>query len=227
MRYPLTRIAFTTCRTAPRPHSSRRLRRTWRRTPILRAVNNSAASLFTIGHSTHPLADFLALLRESAIECLADIRRLPGSRAFPQFDSPALRASLHEAGIDYVHMADLGGRRGRTAPKGDRRNGLWRNTSFRYYADYALTPPFAAALAELEARAARQRCALMCAEAVWWRCHRRIVTDHLLARGHAVFHIMGPGKVVAATLTPGARVAHGCVTYPPADAPLNTDRADA
>lgn len=157
------------------------------------------------------------LLDESHVACVVDVRRLPGSRAFPQYDADALRESLAQAGIDYVHMTALGGRRGRSLPADDMRNALWRNASFRHYADYALTPPFAGALQQLEARAEQQRCALMCAEAVWWRCHRRIIADHLLARGHTVCHIMAPGKVVPATLTPGARVENGSVTYPPTD----------
>lgn len=171
-------------------------------------------SIFTIGHSSRPLTDFLALLAESAVACVADVRRLPGSRAFPQYDADALRESLAQAGIDYVHMAALGGRRRRSLPADDTRNAMWRNASFRRYADYALTPDFAEGLAQLEARARRQCCAVMCAEAVWWRCHRRIIADHLIARGWKVMHIMGPDKIVPATLTPGAHVANGEVTYP-------------
>ncbi len=169
--------------------------------------------IFTIGHSNRPLADFLALLAESAIECVVDVRRLPGSRACPQYDADALTASLAEVGIDYVHMTALGGRRGRTLPGDDTRNAMWRNASFRRYADYALGEDFAEGLADLEARAKRQRCTVMCAEAVWWRCHRRIIADHLLARGWQVMHIMGPGKVTEASLTPGAKVDGNEVTY--------------
>ncbi|HET7267037.1 MAG TPA: DUF488 domain-containing protein [Oleiagrimonas sp.] len=172
------------------------------------------SSVFTIGHSSRPLDEFMALLDESRIACVIDVRRLPGSRAFPQYDAGALRESLARVDIDYMHMDALGGRRGRSLPKDDTRNAMWRNASFRRYADYALTEPFRDALVQLETRAACERCALMCAEAVWWRCHRRIITDHLLAHGHEVFHIMGPGKVVAASMTPGARVAGGHVTYP-------------
>lgn len=170
--------------------------------------------IFTIGHSNHPLADFLALLAESAIACVVDVRRLPGSRAFPQYDADALRESLAQTGIDYVHMASLGGRRGRSLPAEDTRNAMWRNASFRRYADYALTPDFAEGLEQLEARAARQRCAVMCAEAVWWRCHRRIISDYLLARGRTVLHLMGGERVEPARLTPGARPEDGKVLYP-------------
>lgn len=180
------------------------------------AVTHTREPVFTIGHSSRPLPDFLALLAESHIACVVDVRSLPGSRAFPQYDAEALRQSLAEVDIGYVHMKALGGRRSRSLPKDDLRNAMWRNASFRHYADYALGESFAEALATFETHAARERCTLMCAEAVWWRCHRRIITDHLLARGHAVFHIMAPGKVMAATLTPGARVANATVTYPSA-----------
>ncbi|HEX7341989.1 MAG TPA: DUF488 domain-containing protein [Rhodanobacteraceae bacterium] len=180
-------------------------------------MSHTRLPIFTIGHSTRPLADFLALLAESRIACVVDVRSLPGSRAFPQYDADALRASLAQAGIGYAYMPALGGRRGRSLPMGDARNALWHNASFRHYADYACTSPFAEALCEFEVHAARERCVLMCAEAVWWRCHRRIIADHLLARGQAVWHIMAPGKVVPATLTPGARVTAEMVTYPPND----------
>lgn len=185
----------------------------------------SSLTFFSIGHSNRPLPDFLALLAESRVEGIVDVRSLPGSRAFPQYDADALAGSLAQEGRSYVHMPALGGRRGRSLPADDMRNALWRNASFRRYADYALSPAFALALDQLEARALQQRCALMCAEAVWWRCHRRIIADHLLARGHDVFHIMGPGKVIGASLTPGACVCDGEVTYPPAgDAPVSGSR---
>jgi uncharacterized protein (DUF488 family) len=171
--------------------------------------------IFTIGHSSRTLAEFLGLLAESGIRALVDVRSFPGSRAYPHFNSEALAESLAHAGVDYAHAPQLGGRRKAVLPSDDLRNAMWRNKSFRYYADYALSPAFAAALDDLEARAARQRCAVMCAEAVWWRCHRRIIADHLLARGHPVYHIMGPSKVEAATLTPDARTNDGVVTYPP------------
>ncbi len=180
-------------------------------------AGSSSSTIFTIGHSSRPLPEFLSLLDAAQIDCVVDVRRLPGSRAFPQYDANALTGSLRHAGHDYVHIPGLGGRRGRTLPTDDMRNALWRHASFRHYADYALSPAFRQALAELEALAQRQRCAVMCAEAVWWRCHRRIIADYLLARGHAVWHIMGPGKIVAADLTPGAMVADDAVTYPPAE----------
>lgn len=170
--------------------------------------------VFTIGHSTRPLPAFMALLEEQKIGCLIDVRRLPGSRAFPQYDSARLHQSLHDMGVAYVWAQTLGGRRARSLPADDPRNAWWQNASFRHYADYALGPAFAAAIARLERRVYKTRCAVMCAEAVWWRCHRRIIADHLLARGHQVLHIMGPGKVPAAAMSAGARYRDGVVTYP-------------
>lgn len=180
-------------------------------------MSGTVSTIYTIGHSTRSGAQLVALLRESAIERLVDIRRFPASRRWPQFGKAALQASLNAAGIDYAWLGDaLGGRRNRLFPKDDTRNALWQNASFRYYADYALTADFAAGLAALEKLADEKRCAIMCSEAVWWRCHRRIVTDHLIARGHPVRHIMAPGHVTEASLTPGAVPAGGSVTYPPA-----------
>lgn len=174
-------------------------------------------TLFTVGHSNRTLVEFTALLSASEIACVVDVRSQPGSRAYPHFDSEALAVSLPAAGIAYLPMPALGGRRQRSLPKADTRNAMWRNRSFRYYADYALSDAFAEALAHLRRRGREKRTTIMCAEAVWWRCHRRIITDHLLAQGDRVEHIMGPGQVTTATLTPGARVADSRVTYPPAD----------
>jgi len=173
----------------------------------------SGDTVFTIGHSNRPFADFLALLRASRIDCVVDVRRFPGSRAMPQYDGEALREALAAAGIGYCHLAALGGRR-KAAP-GDARNALWENAGFRAYAGYALTAPFRAGLRELEALARTQRCALMCAEAVWWRCHRRIIADYLLADGRQVLHILGPGKVEPGALTPGAQPTAEGILYPP------------
>lgn len=180
-------------------------------------------SVFTIGHSTRSIDEFIALLEASRIERLVDVRSFPGSRRLPHFNSEALAESLAAASIDYTWMKDLGGRRKRSLPREDTRNAMWENQSFRNYADYALSAAFNTALGELEALAAAQRCAIMCSEAVWWRCHRRIVTDHLLARGHAVEHILGPGQIKPATLTPGAQVAAGGVIYPAAQMTLDMD----
>lgn len=159
------------------------------------------------------MAELIALLAEARSDLLADIRAFPRSRSNPQFNGPVLQESLAESGVAYRYLPALGGRRhGR---KADSPNMLWRNESFRAYADYAGTAEFRAGLEELCALAAGHRCAIMCAEAVWWRCHRRIVADYLLAAGFEVIHILGPGKLTPATLTPGAREsADGGLVYP-------------
>lgn len=176
---------------------------------------DAPGTIFTIGHSTRSLAEFVALLREAGIALLVDVRSFPRSRTNPQFNPETLAPALAAAGIGYRHLPALGGRRGRRRDAPPSPNGLWRTAAFRNYADYAMTEPFRAGLAELLTLAREQRTAMMCAEAVWWRCHRRIITDHLLARGIPVAHIMGPGKIDAATQTPGARPQpDGTVLYP-------------
>ena len=174
--------------------------------------------VFTIGHSNRPVAELIALLAGATADLVADIRAFPRSRANPQFNGPALQEELAAAGMGYRYLPALGGRRhGR---RQDSPNMLWRNDSFRAYADYAGTPEFRAGLEELCALAGERRCAIMCAEAVWWRCHRRIIADYLLAGGETVFHILGPKKIeparlTPATLTPGARRSDdGGLVYP-------------
>jgi len=170
---------------------------------------------FTVGHSNRSLEAFVALLRDAEVGFLADIRKLPGSRTFPQFNAEPLEAALAAVQISYAHVAALGGRRGKAREATRGQNDYWTNTSFRNYADYALTQPFQAGLQDLIEHARRCPCALMCAEAVWWRCHRRIVADYLLARGETVFHIMGEGRMEPARLTPGAVVQlDGTLLYP-------------
>ncbi|MEO6878272.1 MAG: DUF488 domain-containing protein, partial [Gemmatimonadaceae bacterium] len=163
-------------------------------------------TIFTIGHSTRTIAEFVALLQQVDVDLLVDVRSIPGSRAMPQFNSDTLPGSLAAAGIGYQHLRALGGRRHRGKGAPPSTNTFWRVLAFRAYADYAETDAFRAGLVELLALARAHRCAIMCAEAVWWRCHRRIITDYLLARGVPVEHIMGLGQVTAATLTPGAQV---------------------
>jgi uncharacterized protein (DUF488 family) len=160
-------------------------------------------TVFTIGHSTRPLDEFTALLREAGVDLVVDIRTVPRSRANPQYNRETLADQLRLVGIGYRHVAALGGLRGRRKD-GASANTLWRNDGFRNYADYAATPAFRAGLAELRALERDRVPALMCAEAVWWRCHRRIVADYLLAAGDEVVHIMGAGKLEPAQLTPGA-----------------------
>ena len=161
-------------------------------------------SVFTIGHSSRSITDFIALLAESKVGLLVDVRSIPRSRAMPQFNSDSLAESLAVENIDYRHLAALGGRRHHKKGAPPSPNTLWRVAAFRNYADYAATDAFRAGLEELIALGSRQNCAIMCAEAVWWRCHRRIIADYLIARGIPVNHIMSRGKMTPATLTPGA-----------------------
>ena len=161
-------------------------------------------SIYTIGHSTHALPEFIALLQSADVAFLVDVRTIPRSRTNPQFNYDTLPASLQKADIGYRHVAALGGLRSRQKTHADSPNSFWTNTSFRNYADYALGESFRKGLAELESLAATHTCAIMCAEAVWWRCHRRIIADYLLSDGYPVFHIMGPGKIDAARMTEGA-----------------------
>jgi uncharacterized protein (DUF488 family) len=179
--------------------------------------------IFTIGHSTRPVGELIALLREAAVELLVDVRSVPRSRANPQFNTDALPVPLAVAGINYRHLASLGGLRHHPKGAPASPNTLWRNDAFRNYSDYAATPAFRAGLDALCDLADRQRCAIMCAEAVWWRCHRRIVSDYLLTRGRPVLHIMEPGKHDKAALTQGAQpLPDGTILYadPPSPAAI-------
>ena len=174
-------------------------------------------TIFTIGHSTRHLDEFVALLRQSGVTLLVDVRSVPRSRAVPQFNEDTLPAALAREGIGYRHLPALGGRRHHRRDAPPSPNGLWRVAAFRAYADYAGSAEFRGGVDELRTLAAHDRCAIMCAEAVWWRCHRRIVADHWLAGGGQVEHILGPGRIVPAALTPGARVTTvGAVIYPSA-----------
>jgi uncharacterized protein (DUF488 family) len=174
-----------------------------------------AIRIDTIGHSTRPLDAFVALLRENAVELLVDVRSIPRSRTNPQFNADTLPGALAPDGIAYRHIKTLGGLRGRRRDDEPSQNGYWENAAFRNYADYAMGGDFRAGLDELLGLAATRHCAIMCAEAVWWRCHRRIITDYLLARGIAVRHIMAPGKAEPAKPTPGMQEsAAGTLIYP-------------
>ena len=171
--------------------------------------------LFTVGHSTHPLAGLLDLLGRHGIAALADVRRFPGSRKHPHFHRDSLAVSLPAAGVEYRWFEALGGRRQKSSSGGSRNLGL-RNESFRNYADYMATPEFREAIGQLLALARQKRTAVMCAEGLFWRCHRRLVSDYLLTRGVTVFHIMPAGDLRPHTLTAGARVEDGELSYPPA-----------
>lgn len=152
---------------------------------------NATGTVWTIGHSTREVADFVALLREHAIRRLVDVRRFPGSRRHPQFGSDVLAATLREVGIDYLHAEALGGRR---RPRPDSRNGVWRNLAFRGYADHMADADYRAALAEVAAAAPDTRQCLMCAERLWWQCHRSMIADDLVLHGRDVVHVLDPGK---------------------------------
>ncbi len=172
---------------------------------------------FTIGHSNRSLDAFLELLNEAQIQLVADIRTVPRSRTNPQFNKATLPETLAAQGIAYEHMAALGGLRGKAKATPPGVNGLWTNESFHNYADYALTSQFEDGLKQLREKGRRQRCTIMCSEAVWWRCHRRIVADYLLAAGEQVFHIMAKGRMEPARLTAGAVIeASNRVAYPAA-----------
>lgn len=170
---------------------------------------------FTIGHSNRSLEEFIELLRGAEIGLLEDIRTIPRSRANPQFNENTLPASLAACDISYERVAALGGLRGKSKTIARDVNAFWTNESFHNYADYALSDAFRAGLDRLIEQGRKRRTAIMCSEAVWWRCHRRIVADHLIARGESVFHIMGKGRIEPARLTAGAAVqAGGEVVYP-------------
>jgi len=156
----------------------------------------------------------VALLQQVTVELVVDVRAFPRSRTNPQFNADTLPESLAAVGIGYRHLRALGGRRHHGADAPPSPNTLWRNRSFRNYADYADTDEFRVALDELRSLSLERRCAIMCSEAVWWRCHRRIIADYLLADGISVGHIMGPNSIQPARLTPGAhRLRGGALIY--------------
>lgn len=168
-------------------------------------------TIYTIGHSTRTLDAFLALLHAHQISQLADVRTVPKSRRHPHFAGEALAQTLPAAGIAYRHVAALGGLR---KPRKDSRNTAWRHESFRGYADHMETPAFQRALDELIGWSGAQPTVVMCAEAVWWQCHRQLIADALVARAVEVRHIMSAGAAPLHTLTAFARVDDGRVTYP-------------
>ena len=167
-------------------------------------------TIFTIGHSTRTLEEFITLLKNSDIQLLADIRSYPGSKRFPHFNKEALQKTLPEQGIAYQHFPALGGRR-KTSK--DSKNTAWKNTAFRGYADYMETDDFKNAITELEAAAQKQTTAYMCSEAVWWSCHRSLVSDHLKLKGWKVIHIMGENKSQEHPYTSPAKIVNGKLSY--------------
>lgn len=175
------------------------------------ASESPAVVIHTIGHSTRRVDDFLGLLEEHAVGMVADVRTMPRSRFNPQFNGDVLAASLAFAGIEYLHLSELGGFR---KAKIDSENIGWRNASFRGYADYMLTDEFQSVLNHLIELATERRVAIMCAEAVPWRCHRLLIADALTVRGHHVEHIIGVSGSRPHVLTSFARVKYDRLTYP-------------
>ncbi|CAN5833872.1 DUF488 domain-containing protein [soil metagenome] len=170
----------------------------------------SPKTIWTIGHSTHPFDEFVEMLMAFNIESVVDIRSFPGSRKFPQFNKEALEIYLPQNNIRYVHLKTLGGRR---KAKPDSQNTSWRHAAFRGYADYMETDEFKDGIKELEKIALKQRTAYMCSEAVWWRCHRSMVSDYLKVKGWKVMHIMGSKKASEHPYTSPAKIVDGKLSY--------------
>jgi uncharacterized protein (DUF488 family) len=177
------------------------------------AMTPSDLVVFTIGHSTRPLEEFIGLLRAHEVDLLVDVRKMPRSRRNPQFNRDTLPAALKEVGIGYMDMPDLGGLRRRTK---NSPNGGWKNPSFQAFADYMQTPEFDSGVRELIDSAQEHRACIMCAEAVPWRCHRSLIADALVIRGIHVEHIIGAGRTLEHVLKPLAHVEGLRITYPPA-----------
>jgi uncharacterized protein (DUF488 family) len=167
-------------------------------------------TIWTIGHSTHPIEEFLRLLDAHRIEAIADVRRFPGSRKHPQFGREAFESTLTAHGIAYLWLPELGGRR---QPSPQSPNTAWRNAAFRGYADHMASEEFAGGMAKLLALASSTRTAILCAEAVWWRCHRALISDELCARGIAVMHIADEQHTTPHPLTAPARIVDGRLSY--------------
>lgn len=170
-------------------------------------------AFFTIGHSNRSVDEFIDLLKEAEIDLVVDVRTVAGSRSNPQFNAEALRKELEENQIGYVHLPVLGGLRGKSRSVSPTTNAFWQNESFRNFADYATTPQFREGLKELMNLGKRHRVAIMCAEAVWWRCHRSMIADQLCVQGVRVMHIMDDGHVVLHPMTSPARVVDGRLVY--------------
>jgi uncharacterized protein (DUF488 family) len=167
--------------------------------------------IWTIGHSTRAIDDFISLLKENEINLLVDVRAWPGSKRYPQFNKDTLAESLNAHGIRYEHFPELGGKR---KSKPDSRNTAWRNASFRGYADYMETEQFQKGIERLlEVAAEAGPTAIMCAEAVWWRCHRSLIADYLKARGVEVLHVLGANKVEPHPYTSASRIVNGELSY--------------
>jgi uncharacterized protein (DUF488 family) len=164
-------------------------------------------TFFTIGHSTRSAAELIAILQGSGVAVLADVRAIPRSRTNPQFNRDRLPHTLGEHAIEYVHIPELGGRRGRTLDVSP--NTFWQNQSFRNFADYAMTDKFGEGFMKLQQIGGAEPCAIMCSELLWWRCHRRIIADYVMLAGHSVVHILDSTKQEEARPTPQARRTDG------------------
>ncbi len=169
-------------------------------------------TIWTIGHSTRTIDEFIKMLQSFSIGQLVDVRHFPGSRKYPHFNKEALDSALSNVSIKYEHLESLGGRR---KPRTDSRNTLWRHPAFRGYADYMETPEFSKGIGKLEALAMIANTAYMCSEAVWWRCHRSLISDLLKAKGWVVQHIMDVGKATEHPFTAAARIVDGKLSYIP------------
>lgn len=167
-------------------------------------------TVWTVGHSTYPLDQFIALLRSAQITAVVDVRRFPGSRRYPQYNQQPLAESLAAVDIQYVAAPELGGRR---TARPDSPNTAWRNASFRGYADYMDMPAFAAGVERVIALAVEHRTALMCSEAVWWRCHRALISDYLKIRGYSILHLLAPSKQEQHPYTSAAHVVDNRLSY--------------
>lgn len=173
-------------------------------------MDTQTGTLWSIGHSTRPFEVFAGMLGEARIEVLADVRRYAGSRRNPQYSVEAMAESLAQVGIEYVSMPDLGGRR---TARPDTPHTAWRNAAFRGYADYMDTPEYAKARDRLAGIALRRRTAVMCAEAMWWQCHRSLICDDFKASGWEVLHLLSPGRIDQHPYTSAARIVDGRLDY--------------
>ncbi|GHH25258.1 hypothetical protein GCM10008023_38410 [Sphingomonas glacialis] len=176
--------------------------------------------VYTIGHSTRSVVEFVELLQTGRVELVVDIRSTPRSRTNPQFNIDALPQALAAWQIGHTRIKELGGRRPKSTTISPEVNGFWTNQSFHNYADYALSNEFRVGFSRLTELSVERRCAIMCSEAVWWRCHRRFVADYLLQDGRDVFHLMGTARVDAARINPAARADGASLVYPALDAPM-------
>jgi uncharacterized protein (DUF488 family) len=178
--------------------------------------NTEKLPVFTVGHSNRTLSEFVELLRAGDVRHVVDIRRFPRSRANPAYNADVLPGELAQYGISHARIEALGGRRALSKTVAPEVNAFWINRGFHNYADYALSAPFRSGLAQLLESADEHRTAIMCAEALWWRCHRRIVADYLLSAGRTVFHLMAANSVTPAKITPAAMPAADGLHYPAA-----------